>query len=344
MVSVIVPIYNSAAYLRNCIDSLCNQTYSDIEIILIDDGSQDGSGAICDEYASLDKRIRVFHKENGGVSSARNLGMREARGAYFVCVDSDDYVEPDYILELMKARLEFPQAGHIWCGFQTVTDYHKSNVRSYLSGSGLYSFFDRSQIMTLHEMWLDTSPCMRLYNTKLIRENELVMDESRSLGEDMLFNYAYLDAEPNTEIVVINKCLYNYLRVKNNSLDHKYYPDLLELYQGSSSYTLDFLRKWSVNDEQQQLFWNGAFYNYERVFRNTMRTENNSSLFAKIRYNNRILRTEQFKETYAHFTGSLHPFYRIAYGTKQYVCVMLVDWLVKIKGVFCRERRNNERN
>ena len=106
---------------------------------------------------------------------------------------------------------------------------------------------------------------------------------------------------------------------------------MLELYQGSSSYTLDCLKKWSVNTGQLQLFWNGAFYKYERVFRNTMRSENNSSLFAKIQYNNRILRSEQFKETYAHFTGNLHPLYKMAYGSKRYIFVMLVDWLAKIK-------------
>lgn len=343
MVSVIVPIYNSAAYLRNCIESLCNQTYSDIEIILIDDGSQDGSGAICDEYASLDKRIRVFHKENGGVSSARNLGMREASGEYFVCVDSDDYVEPDYVFLLMKARQDFPDSGHIWCCFQTVTDYKKSNATAYLSGSELYSFFDRSQIMTLHGMWLDAAPFAKLYNTQIVRENGLIMDESRSLGEDILFNYSYLEVEPNTEIVVVNKSVYNYVRINNNSLDHKYYPDLLELYQEISFYTLTFLKKWSVNEGQIQLFWNGVFYQYEKVLRNTMRNENRSSLAGKVRYNNWILQSAQFKEAYDRFTGNLHPLYKIAYGTKRYICVMAVDLLVKIKGLFSGGLKNIRR-
>lgn len=338
MVSIIVPIYNSAVHLKNCIQSLCEQTYNDIEILLIDDGSQDGSGTMCDEYSQLDRRVRVFHKKNGGVSSARNLGIQKAHGQYFVCVDSDDYVEPDYIFLLMKARQEFPDSGHIWCGFQTVTDYKKGNAKPYLSGTELYSVFDRKQIMTLHEMWLDTSPCTRLYNTQLVRENGLIMDETRSLGEDMLFNYLYLDTEPNTEIVVINKSLYNYVRVSNNSLDHKYYPNLLELYQGSSSYMLTFLKKWSVDDEQFQLFWNDLFYKLERVLRNTMRKENGCSLFEKVRHNNKILRSEQFNKAYDHFTGSLHPLYKMAYGTRQYMWVMAVDSLIKIKRVFLEDK------
>ena len=92
-ISVIVPVYNTEKYLRRCIDSVLAQTYQDFELLLIDDGSKDSSGAICDEYAAKDARVRVFHKENGGVSSARNLGLDNARGEWVTFVDSDDYIE-----------------------------------------------------------------------------------------------------------------------------------------------------------------------------------------------------------------------------------------------------------
>ena len=93
-ISVIVPVYNVEKYLRSCIDSILAQTYTDIEVLLVDDGSTDGSGAICDEYAQKDSRVRVFHKENGGVSSARNLGLDKALGSYFLLCDSDDAIHP----------------------------------------------------------------------------------------------------------------------------------------------------------------------------------------------------------------------------------------------------------
>ena len=96
MISVIVPVYNVEKYIRACLDSIINQTYRDLEIILVDDGSTDSSGAICDEYAQKDTRIQVIHKENGGVSSARNVGLQNASGEYIGFVDSDDVVHYDF--------------------------------------------------------------------------------------------------------------------------------------------------------------------------------------------------------------------------------------------------------
>ena len=94
MISVIVPVYNSEKYLHRCIDGILAQNYTDFDLLLIDDGSTDNSGNICDEYEIRDGRIRVFHQENGGVSSARNLGLDNARGKYVMFVDSDDYMLP----------------------------------------------------------------------------------------------------------------------------------------------------------------------------------------------------------------------------------------------------------
>jgi len=99
-ISVIVPVYNSGKYLINCIESIINQSYKDIDILLIDDGSTDDSGRVCDEYAHKDKRIRVIHKENGGQSSARNVGIEQAIGDRIVFIDSDDYVSLDHISSL----------------------------------------------------------------------------------------------------------------------------------------------------------------------------------------------------------------------------------------------------
>lgn len=104
LISVIVPVYNVEEYLPQCLDSICTQTYKDLEIILVDDGSTDSSGAICDQWAEKDPRIRVIHKKNGGVSAARNEGLKAATGALIGFVDSDDWVEPD-MYEKMKKRM-----------------------------------------------------------------------------------------------------------------------------------------------------------------------------------------------------------------------------------------------
>ena len=105
-VSIIVPIYNVEKYLRRCVDSILAQTFTDYELFLVDDGSPDGCGAICDEYAVKDARITVIHKENGGLSDARNVAIDIARGEYFSFIDSDDYVEPDMIESMYEALIE----------------------------------------------------------------------------------------------------------------------------------------------------------------------------------------------------------------------------------------------
>ena len=100
LISIIVPVYNVEAYLAKCVDSILAQTYTNLEIILVNDGSSDGCGRICDEYAKQDKRIKVIHKQNGGLSDARNVAIDVATGEFITFIDSDDYVTDDYIMTL----------------------------------------------------------------------------------------------------------------------------------------------------------------------------------------------------------------------------------------------------
>lgn len=116
MISIIVPIYNVEKYLRQCIDSILSQTYTNLEIILVDDGSKDKSGDICDYYKEKDARIKVIHKTNGGLSSARNAGLEIATGEYIGYVDSDDYIAPDMYECLLKALEQHPEAGVVSTG------------------------------------------------------------------------------------------------------------------------------------------------------------------------------------------------------------------------------------
>jgi len=105
-ISIIIPVYNVEPYIRKCLDSVINQTYTNLEIICVNDGSTDGSGKICDKYAEKDSRIKVFHKENGGVSTAKNLGLKKVTGKYIGFVDSDDWIEPDMYEVLHKSAQE----------------------------------------------------------------------------------------------------------------------------------------------------------------------------------------------------------------------------------------------
>lgn len=118
-ISIIVPVYKVEPYLRKCVDSILAQTFTDFEVILVDDGSPDNSGKICDEYASKDSRVRVIHKKNGGLSSARNAGIDVARGKYLGFVDSDDYIEKD-MYELLYDNIVKEQADLSICGIYDV--------------------------------------------------------------------------------------------------------------------------------------------------------------------------------------------------------------------------------
>lgn len=129
-ISCIVPVYNVEKYLRRCVDSILNQTFTDFELILVDDGSLDNSPAICDEYAVKDSRIKVIHKVNGGVSSARNVGLDVAKGEWICFVDSDDLIEADYMQKMYEAAIN-NNSDFIMCGIQQIAGYEtlKNNYK-----------------------------------------------------------------------------------------------------------------------------------------------------------------------------------------------------------------------
>lgn len=106
-ISVIIPVYNAEKYLRKCIESVLNQTFGDFELLLVDDGSPDHSGEICDEYAQKDSRVHVFHKPNGGTANARNYGLDHSQGDYVAFIDNDDYVEPTYLGDMYSAMTHY---------------------------------------------------------------------------------------------------------------------------------------------------------------------------------------------------------------------------------------------
>lgn len=147
VISIILPVYNAEKYLHRCIDSILAQTYTDFELLIVDDGSTDGSGHICDEYAATDSRIRVFHKANGGVASARQLGVEEAQGEYSIHVDSDDWIEPE-MLTRMHAKIVEEQADILIADFYS--DNGKQSYRADESTPSVKSIDILKDILTNH--------------------------------------------------------------------------------------------------------------------------------------------------------------------------------------------------
>lgn len=330
LISIIVPIYNGEKSLHISIESILAQTLPDWELLLVDDGSTDGSGVICDEWVARDSRIRVIHKPNGGVSSARNAGMAVATGIYITFCDSDDYLEPDYLELLLRTARENPDCGHIWCCFQTVTGYHGENaVPNYSSDEPLRRYTLR-EYMTLHELWLDTGPCNKLYRMDVIRRAGLRFPEDISLGEDWLFNLAYIDASENDAFAVVTKPLYNYVRGNQESLDSKYRSDLLDIYRRLNAACQSYLQRWDVSPDQWDKFYNSRFYMYEKVLRNTMRAPEMSRR-ERLAWNDAFMQSEEFLEVLRTRSCFVHPLYLAAYRSGRYARILQLDWLYQLK-------------
>lgn len=176
-ISIIVPVYNSEKYLCRCIDSVLEQTYSDFELLLVDDGSKDNSGKICDEYATKDHRIKVFHKENKGVSSARNFGINVAIGEWVIFIDSDDYFTPKALYLLLNAAIDnnvFISSGNYWFEKNNVRWKFKKNgnehiVRNNYMGQYFHTFSLRAGVALYSRNLLIN----RLYDVNLNRYEDL---------------------------------------------------------------------------------------------------------------------------------------------------------------------------
>ena len=178
--------------------------------------------------------------------------------------------------------------------------------------------------MTLHEKWLDPMPWNKLYEAEIIKSNKLKMDEELSLGEDLLFNMEYMDKADSNDILIINKPLVYYKSDNENSLDNKYYKDLLQIYNKINSKLKDYLLKWSVDNSEIKKYYNSVYFLYERIFRNTMRKENSDSFRKKIKYNNSIIKSEKFYSCIKSMQYNLPVTFKIAYKIKSYffcICV-----------------------
>lgn len=201
-ISVVLPIYNQENYLSKCLESLVAQSFADFELLLIDDGSVDSTPLLCDSWSEKDDRIRVFHKKNGGVSSARNLGIEQSRGEYIVFVDPDDYVESDYLQHLFQL---IPTEGAD-CGF-IIQGYVKENEKGTLIeqkrfAQRKYSVADIDNLLKSEELGDMFSPWGKLFKRAFLINCELHFEPELSYFEDVLF---ILSCIGKSEYIVIGE-------------------------------------------------------------------------------------------------------------------------------------------
>lgn len=224
-VSIIVPFYNTkSTYFQKCIDSICCQTYTNLEIIIVDDGSQDEFARIIDDLSKQDVRIKVFHKPNGGVSSARNLGIREATGDYVAFVDSDDWVEPIFIETLVSCIEEYKAQIAIVGVLEEYNDI-ASNVNNVKFDTHLMRRQEIYEALLTRSTDVLGYLCNKLYQKQLITQ---LLNEMYHYCEDLVFNAYYLK---NVQIgVVASFKLYHYrLGDGNATRNLNYNPKILTL-------------------------------------------------------------------------------------------------------------------
>lgn len=202
MISVIVPIYNVADYLPRCLDSILKQTYDNLEIILVDDGSTDNCGSICDSYAKEDNRIKVIHKANGGLSSARNAGLDIAKGDYISFIDSDDFIDESMYETMLKA-LKSNDADVCLCSYDRVNDNNEFfGITSY--NDAVLSRDDAYEMLVQGNVYFVIA-CNKLYKKEIF--NGLRFMEGKIHEDEQLIHHIYGKCE---KIVTLSDVLYHY--------------------------------------------------------------------------------------------------------------------------------------
>lgn len=247
-ISIIMPVYNVEKYVSKAIESIQKQTLKDWEFIIVDDGTPDKSGEICDKYAECDERIQVIHKKNGGAPSARNTAIDLAKGKYIYFMDSDDWAEPT-MLEDMYNLAETNHAQLIISGYYIDTYYNNDEyittelfVRDQIFNTkqdfrkNAYKLFDKNLLYT---------PWNKLYSSKYIKENNLKFPNT--FWDDFPFNLSVIrDIE---KVAVTSKKYYHFMRARAESETAKYRSDMYEKREEEHQWMIDLYKYWGINDK-----------------------------------------------------------------------------------------------
>lgn len=270
LVSIIVPVYRAEKYIRKCVDSLLAQTYRNIEVILVDDGSPDNCGVICDEYAASDSRVKVIHQANGGVSVARNTGIAYSQGERITFVDADDKVTEVYIEKLMSKDGDW-----IIGGFRdTNNNVCHINEGSYIGKDSLVQFFQEH----LHSLYTNNIGG-KLYRSSIICKNNIKFNTDVRFSEDFLFNLKYLNHSHS--VALIKEA--NYIITTNSCAEEKYKLSLHELSYilgQITEHTKALSEKWGTDVKcEKAIRVNIAMYPMQDVFIDSTKYEELYSLY-----------------------------------------------------------------
>jgi len=237
-ISVIVPVYNVEKFLAKCINSILNQTEKDFEVILVNDGSKDASGEICDSYARQDKRIRVFHRNNEGVSVARNYGIKQAKGKYIVFVDSDDWIE-EYYLECLLKNMK-PKG-------MSICSYYPSDKKEGIECMSR----EEAQLSVYSSFGMGGVPYAKMFDAELIKTENIKFIDEIGICEDLIFVIQYISVM-ESEAIWEHVFLYNYRINSCGALIGRYFQKIVNPKTLTEFEGIKLSEKWILNKEKTQ--------------------------------------------------------------------------------------------
>lgn len=268
LISVVVPVYNAEKYLDKCIQSIINQKYSNLEIILVDDGSKDNSLELCKKYAENDKRIKVIHKENGGVSTARNSGIEAVSGDFIAFIDSDDYIDENMYFNMIQKVSEY-DCDVVMCDCYKVNS-DKKEVFTHDIRSGFYNkkhlykeYFDKSLMLDSINYPATISNCVMLIRADIIKDNKLEYKEGIKFSEDLLFGSRVM-YYANSFYYLKGECYYNYINnptSTTNTYYEKKWDNFISLYKEIKA----FFEDKEDFDFSKQIYYCLLFFIYNSV-------------------------------------------------------------------------------
>lgn len=286
-VSVIVPVYKVEDYLCRCIDSILAQTFTDFELILVDDGSPDNCGSICDQYSKKDARVHVIHQTNSGVSSARNAGLTYANGCYIMFCDADDWVRIDWI-QLMVETIKEDENCWVVCGADFISkENHEILVPTGQDKSK--DFLPVSDYFLIHKCALDSFCWNKIYRMDILKQHRIEFRNGVSFGEDLLFNIDYLKHMDGIKLV--KETLYYYNRSNEMSATGKYDPQRFEKIRVTYNKRKPLISRHYLAEFSTMFFCN-CMFSIECLFDE----RNEWSLVDKWKYSNYIMQSPEFRE------------------------------------------------
>jgi glycosyltransferase involved in cell wall biosynthesis len=320
-ISIIVPVYKAEKTLTNCVDSLINQTYENIEIILVNDGSKDDSLKICNEYAKLDSRIIVVDKKNGGVSSARNAGLDIATGKFVMFCDSDDWVNVHWCENLLN---NYVSESLLMCEIERKNKYEKKDIYNQIDENSNIDRVNKDKFLHFYERGIGL-PTNKIFNLTIINDNNIRFPKELSLGEDLAFVINYLSCIKG-DILLLHQNLYYYRESEQITLS-KSVPSIEQCEYFYDVLTLA-IENLNACDELSLSLRDSIIMNdYEKKLISLSRNKN-YSFFDKLKIYQRIFNRATFSKCSKYGVNSSNKFYNWLIK-KKHPLLLLIFYSVK---------------